>query len=114
VNKINAALKGSSIVFALSLLLFAGQSAAEEIRGKLFQVNAKPGFILVRHGKEPNDMITRLNIGDQVRIVDRNGRHIKERLHSELFKPDVGLVVTREKKGDELATTSVKVMAAQK
>ena len=107
-------MKRPSLVLLLSMMLFAGQVAAEEIQGKLFGANPDAGFIIIRYGKEPNDMVMRLNIGPQVRIVDRNGRPIKERLHSKLIKTGVGLVVTRENKGGEAVTTSVKVMAAQK
>jgi hypothetical protein len=90
----------------------APAARTEQVKGKLFDCQEGDGFAFILVSTD-DDKVTRFNVTAGVRIVDQDGKEIKDRLKSPLIVKDIGVIVSREVRDGARKTTQVKFLVKQ-
>lgn len=90
---------------AFALVICVGILLAEEVTGKLTKVDSGKGMISLKVGEKDKNF----KVGADTKIVDGEGKDLKEGLKAAGFKEGAEVVVTYEKEGKKVTVKEIKL-----
>jgi len=95
-----------SVFGLLAIVFFAGVLLADDFKGKISKIDPDKGTVTIRDDK---DKVHAAKVGTDTKILDMDGKEVKEGLKNAMFKEGAEISISIDGKGKKAMTKEIKL-----